>query len=40
MYQKKLFEDFEGDYNGTIVIIRSNHGKLFGCLIPDKLEEA
>lgn len=38
-YQKKLWKDFEDDYNGTIVIVRSNFDKEFAYFMPDRLEE-
>ena len=38
-YQKKLWKDFEDDYNGTIIIVKSNYNKEFAYFIPDRLEE-
>jgi len=38
-YQKKLWKDFEDDYNGTIIIVKSNYKKEFAYFISDRLEE-
>ena len=36
LYQNKLFEDFSDDYNGTIIILKSDCDKEFGFFIANK----
>ena len=38
-YQTQLFKDFSDDYNGTIIIVRSNHYKEFVFFMPHRFEE-
>ena len=34
-----MWKDFEDDYNGTIIIVKSNYGKEFVYFMPERLEE-
>ena len=39
-YTKKLWKDFENNYNNTMIIIKSNFDKEFVFFFANKLEEA
>ncbi len=38
-HQRWLWKQFEGNYNGFLIILKSNFGKVFAFYIPSKFEE-
>ena len=38
-HQRWLWQQFKGNYNGFLIIVRSNFGKEFAFYIPHKFEE-
>ncbi len=39
IYQQQLWKQFKDNYNGTLVIVRSNYGKDFAFFVPEQFKK-